>query len=92
MPYTRAQQRLFGADLARARAGKKTRTGMSEDKLAKYAAMPPKPKSKMPKGASLSPKGDLGYARCEEAKKAVPVKGQGSAPKSPFSSEIPKWW
>ena len=35
---SRAQQRLMGADLARARAGKKTRTGMSKAKLGEYAS------------------------------------------------------
>jgi hypothetical protein len=33
-----SQQRLMGADLARARAGKKTRTGMSIKKLKEFAA------------------------------------------------------
>jgi len=37
---TRRQQRLMGADLARARAGKKTRTGMSVGKLRKWASKP----------------------------------------------------
>lgn len=36
------QQRFMGADLARARKGKKTRTGMSEKQLAEYAATPRK--------------------------------------------------
>ena len=31
------QRRLFGADLARARAGKKTRTGMSKKQLEDFA-------------------------------------------------------
>ena len=35
---SKAQQRLMGADLARARAGKKTRTGMSKAKLGEYAS------------------------------------------------------
>jgi len=30
------QRRMLGADLARARAGKKTRTGMSEAQLVEY--------------------------------------------------------
>jgi len=34
---TRRQQKFFGADLARKRAGKKTRTGMSERKLKEHA-------------------------------------------------------
>lgn len=37
---TRRQQRLMGADLARARAGKKTRTGMSASKLREMARKP----------------------------------------------------
>ena len=39
---SRAQQRLMGADLARARAGKKTRTGMGEAQLQEYASTPRK--------------------------------------------------
>lgn len=35
---SKAQQRMMGADLARARAGKKTRTGMSESKLEEFAS------------------------------------------------------
>lgn len=34
------QQKFFGADLARARAGKKTRSGMGKAKLAEMAAKP----------------------------------------------------
>lgn len=34
---SQAQQELMGADLARARAGKKTRTGMSIAKLKEFA-------------------------------------------------------
>jgi Protein of unknwon function (DUF3008) len=41
MPATsKAQQRLMGADLARARAGKKTRTGMSAKQLKEFASTP----------------------------------------------------
>jgi hypothetical protein len=47
---SQAQQRFMGADLARARAGKKTRTGMSAGKLEEFASTPrtglPKRKSK----------------------------------------------
>jgi uncharacterized protein DUF3008 len=39
---SKAQQRLMGADLARARAGKYTRTGMSEQKLEEFASTPRK--------------------------------------------------
>ena len=35
---SKAQQRLMGADLARKRAGKRTRTGMSEKQLREFAA------------------------------------------------------
>ena len=35
---SKAQQKLMGADLARARAGKRTRTGMSKAKLEEYAS------------------------------------------------------
>ena len=34
---SKAQQRLMGAELARKRAGKKTRTGMSERQLREFA-------------------------------------------------------
>lgn len=37
---TRKQQRLFGADLARARAGKRTRTGLSKRELRIVARKP----------------------------------------------------
>ena len=39
---SKKQQRLMGADLARARAGKKTRTGMSKKQLEEYASTPRK--------------------------------------------------
>lgn len=39
---SQAQQKLMGADLARARKGKKTRTGMSEEQLKDYASTPRK--------------------------------------------------
>jgi hypothetical protein len=35
---SQAQQKLAGADLARARAGEKTRTGMSEEQLEEFAS------------------------------------------------------
>jgi hypothetical protein len=35
---SQAQQEFMGADLARARAGKKTRTGMSESQLEDFAS------------------------------------------------------
>ncbi len=35
---SKAQQRLMGADLARKRAGKKTRTGMSAKQLKEFAS------------------------------------------------------
>jgi hypothetical protein len=34
---TEKQRKFFGADLARKRAGKKTRTGLSEQKLREHA-------------------------------------------------------
>lgn len=45
-PKSEAQRRFMGADLARARAGKKTKTGMSEKQLEDYARKPGKPKPK----------------------------------------------
>ena len=35
---SKSQQRLMGADLARARAGKKTRTGMTKKQLEDFAS------------------------------------------------------
>jgi hypothetical protein len=37
---SKAQQKLAGADLARARAGKKPRTGMTVKQLEEFAATP----------------------------------------------------
>ena len=37
---SKAQQRYFGAELGRKRAGKKTETGLSEEKLSEMAAKP----------------------------------------------------
>ena len=55
MPATSPQQQAFmGADLARARAGKKTKTGMGADKLAEMAA---KPKGGYPKKKPLPKRG-----------------------------------
>jgi len=39
---SKAQQRFMGAELARARAGKSTKTGMSVPQLREYAATPRK--------------------------------------------------
>lgn len=39
---SKSQQRFFSAELARKRAGKKTRTGMSEKKLRDFAKTPGK--------------------------------------------------
>ena len=36
------QRKMMGADLARARAGKKTKTGMSESQLEDFAKKPKK--------------------------------------------------
>ena len=40
------QRKMMGADLARARAGKKTKTGMSEKELEEFASKPRKGKKK----------------------------------------------
>lgn len=37
---SQAQQKLMGAELARRRAGEKTKTGMSEAQLKEYAGTP----------------------------------------------------
>jgi hypothetical protein len=42
---TEKQRKFMGAELARKRAGKKTRTQMSEKELAKYASKSKKRKS-----------------------------------------------
>ena len=42
---SRKQQRYMGAELARARAGKKTRTGMSASKLREMAKKPKRKRS-----------------------------------------------
>jgi hypothetical protein len=42
MPWTAKQKGLFGADLARAKKGKKTRTGMSAGQLRKALHEPTK--------------------------------------------------
>jgi len=39
---SKAQAGFFGAELSRKRAGKKTKTGMSEKKLKEYAGTPRK--------------------------------------------------
>ena len=46
MPYTKKQKGLFGADLARAKAGKPTVTGMSRAQLKEGIKAPTKPKKK----------------------------------------------
>lgn len=47
MPAKSTRQRKFmGAELARKRAGKKTKTGMSESQLRDYARKPKKRKKK----------------------------------------------
>ena len=75
MPYSESQRRLFGADYARAKAGKATRTGMSKKSLRKHASMPIK--SYMPSGATQSPKGDLGARRVAECDKQRGFKRAG---------------
>ena len=46
MPAVSEKQRqFFGAELARARAGKKTRTGLSIEKLREFARKPKKGRS-----------------------------------------------
>ena len=59
------QRRFFGAELARKRAGKETKTGMGAKKLRHFAGAV---KSYMPAGSSQTPKGDVGKKRQQEAK------------------------
>jgi hypothetical protein len=47
---SKAQQRMMGADLARKRKGKKTRTGMSESQLEEFASTKHKGLPKRVKG------------------------------------------
>ena len=44
--YTEKQRRFMGAELARKRSGKKTRTGMSEKQLEDFARKPKRKKHK----------------------------------------------
>ena len=59
---SKAQQMLMGADLARARAGKKTQTGMSASQLSDFASTPRTglplhvPKMKTPAGKAAMAK------------------------------------
>jgi hypothetical protein len=47
MPFETERQRKFmGAELARTRAGKRTQTGMSEEKLRDFARKPTKSSSR----------------------------------------------
>lgn len=78
MPATSEKQRRFmGAELARKRAGKKTRTGMSEGQLKEYAM---KVKSKMPTGAPGKNEswGDVSDLRMKELAKIFPNRPSGS--------------
>lgn len=76
MPATSEKQRRFmGAELARKRAGKKTRTGMSESQLEDFSMK--KPKSYMPKGGKQSPSGDIGAMRQAECETQKGFKGAG---------------
>ena len=50
---SKAQQRFFGAELARRKAGKKTRTGMSTADMEDYAATKHKG---LPKQSKKSPR------------------------------------
>lgn len=50
MPFTEKQRRFFRAELGRKRAGKKTKTGMSEEALREHASGPLKKKKKQPRG------------------------------------------
>ena len=54
---SKSQQRLMGADLARARAGKKTRTGMSKAQLEEFATTPGGGRLKSALPAKVKPRG-----------------------------------
>jgi len=72
MPSKTARQRRFmGAELARKRAGKKTKTGMNESQLKEFSQMPHK-KKKMESNGSMGknqPMGDIGVKRQNESSK-----------------------
>lgn len=60
------QRRLMMADLARAKAGKRTRTGMSASQLEDFKHMAKKskkPRSYLPPGVAQTPRGDIGAHR-----------------------------
>jgi len=68
------QQKFMGADLARAKAGKKTKTGMSQDQLEDFAAtkrtgLPVTKAAKAPKGAPAKTKLKM---KGKKAPKAAP--------------------
>ena len=66
MPAKRARQRRFmGAEYARAKAGKKTKTGMAESKIHEYLVGP---KDNMV-GSLKGNWGDVGKKRQTEARK-----------------------
>ena len=89
MPAKSEKQRKFmGAELGRKRAGKKTKTGMSEKQLEEFATMKhgkhkKMMKSNMPSNSGQSPSGDIGAKRQEESTKmggfkaGLPVKTAG---------------
>lgn len=54
---SKAQQKFMGAELARKRAGKKTRTGLSENQLKEFAETPRK---RLPARAKPKPKKKVG--------------------------------
>ncbi len=56
---SKAQQGFMGADLARAKAGKKTKTGMSQQQLGDFAATPTK---KLPSRSPGRPKTEFKVA------------------------------
>ena len=72
---SKKQQRFAGAELGRLRAGKKTKTGMSEEQLSDFAKKPPKKTAAKPgkgEGMHMMPGGHM--MKNEEM---MPGKGEG---------------
>lgn len=76
MPSVSEKQRRFaGAELARKRAGKKTRTGMSESQLKEYATMMHGKHEKKMKSHGMMMKGNYGDCGAMRQEESVKVGG-----------------
>lgn len=88
MPAKSEEQRRFmGAELARKRAGKKTRTGMSEKQLSDYAGSLP-PKGKRPHGS-----GEFSEAEIKQGfRRGIKVNCHEEAIKDETTEQTPRQW